>query len=350
MTATHSRPTPRRARPAFTLIELLVVIAIISVLIALLLPAVQAAREAARRMQCTNNLKQLGLALHNYESSVGAFPMAGTVRALPGGGFAYGGWSVHARVLPYIEQSAMYGAINFSVSYSDTSNHTIVRQFVSAFICPSEPKGQELVLHGGGLLAAPTNYGWTMGDWFVWGGLNGPSNRAAFEVNRSRRIAELVDGTSQTMVAAEVKAQQRYLRDFSGGLANIKNPNVMPDPNADPYAVAPEYNAGGSLQTTGHTEWVDGHVHQSGMTTSWPPNKRITRSSDQSVDLDLTGIREQNGGPTFSAINSRSYHPGGVNALFGDGSVRLIKDSIAGPTWRALGTIGGGEVISADSY
>lgn len=152
------------------------------------------------------------------------------------------------------------------------------------------------------------------------------------------------------MVAAEVKAQQRYLRDFAGGLANIKNPNVVPDSNDDPYAVAPEYNAGGSLQVTGHTEWVDGHVHQSGMTTSWPPNKRIARSTDQSVDLDLTGIREQNGGPTFSAVNARSYHPGGVNALFGDGSVRFIKDSIAGSTWRALGTISGGEIIGADAF
>jgi prepilin-type N-terminal cleavage/methylation domain-containing protein/prepilin-type processing-associated H-X9-DG protein len=335
-------------RRGFTLIELLVVIAIIGVLIALLLPAVQAAREAARRAQCTNNLKQIGLALHNYESTTGVLPMAGVTSPLPGGGVFFGGWSAHGRILPHIEQGAMYGALNFDLSYSATANTTIARQVVSTFICPSETN-PELVQHSFGL-AAPTNYGFCMGDWFVWGGFTGPDNRSAFQFNRSRRFADLKDGLSQTIVASEVKAQQRYLRDFSGGLSNIQNPNAVPEPNASPSAVAPEYNSGGSLQATGHTEWVDGHVHQSGFTTAWTPNKKTPRSSDPAVDLDLTGIREQNGGPTFSAITSRSYHPGGVNSLFGDGSVKFIKDSINGPTWRGLGTIKGREVIGADAY
>lgn len=338
----------RRCARGFTLIELLVVIAIIGVLIALLLPAVQAAREAARRVQCTNNLKQLGLALHNYENSVGALPMAGTARAVSGGGLFFGGWSIHGRVLPYLEQAAMYGALNFDLSYSEPPNHTIARMIVGAFVCPSEPK-QELVRHGFGL-AAPTNYGWNMGDWYVWGGLVGQDNRGAFQFNRSRRLAAFLDGLSQTMIAAEVKAQQRYLRDFSGGLALIQSPGTVPGPTADPHVVAPEYNAGGSLQATGHTEWVDGHVHQSGMTTAWPPNKRITRTTDPSLDLDITGIREQNGGPTYAAITARSYHPGGVNVLMGDGSVRFVKDTVHGPTWRALGTVAGGEAISGDAF
>lgn len=332
----------------FTLIELLVVIAIIAVLIALLLPAVQAAREAARRAQCINNLKQLGLATHNYESALGSFPIAGAVRALPSGGIFFGGWSAHGRVLPYLEQSNSFNAINFDHSYSAPQNSTTPSTIISAFICPSEIN-PGLTQHSFGM-AAPTNYGWCMGDWFVWGGVNGTDNRSALQFNRPRRIADFTDGTSNSLLAAEVKAQQRYLRDFSSGLANIQNPSAVPDPNADPYAVAPEYNSGGSLQASGHTEWVDGHVHQSGMTTAWPPNKRIARSSDPSVDLDLTGIREQNGGPTFSAVNARSYHPGGVNCLLADGSVKFLKNTIAGSTWRALGTIRGGEVISADQY
>jgi prepilin-type N-terminal cleavage/methylation domain-containing protein/prepilin-type processing-associated H-X9-DG protein len=336
---------PRQA--AFTLIELLVVIAIIGVLIALLLPAVQAAREAARRAQCTNNLKQLGLAVQNYETTIGALPPAGVVRPL-GTGFFFGGWSVHGRILPYTEQTNAFNAINFDLSYSNPINTTITRTLISTFLCPSEPR-QELVQHSFGL-AAPTNYGWCMGDWYVWGGLAGQQNRAAFQFNAARRLAEFSDGMSQSLLAAEVKTQQRYVRDFAGGLSNINAPDAIPQPNADPYAVAPEYNAGGSLQATGHTEWVDGHVHQSGMTTAWPPNKRISGSSDPSLDLDLTGIREQSGGPTFSAITARSHHPGGVNALFGDGSVKFIKNSIDGRTWRALGTIHSGEVVSSDAY
>ncbi len=338
-----------RTRRGFTLIELLVVIAIIGVLIALLLPAVQAAREAARRMQCTNNLKQLGLAIHNYEASLGTFPLAGTARLIPGGGVAYGGWSAHARLLPYLEQTASFAAVNFSVSYSHPSNHTIARHVVSAFVCPSDPKNQELVQHSFGL-AAPTNYGWNMGDWYVWGGFKGIDNRGAFQVNRAKRLSDISDGLSQTVVAAEVKAQQIYLRDFSGGLANVTTPSPVPGPDSDPHVAAPEYNAGGSLQTTGHTEWVDGHVHQTGFTTAWPPNKRIHRVGSPLADLDLTGIREQNGGPTYSAVNARSYHPGGVNVLMGDGSVKFVKDSINGATWRGLGTIAGGEIIGADAY
>ena len=137
-------------------------------------------------------------------------------------------------------------------------------------------------------------------------------------------------------------------------LPSVNNPNNIPGPDADPFAVAPEYDDGGCVtqnQFEFHTEWADGHTHAAGFTTAWPPNKEILgRETYPGMDLDLNGRNEENGGPTYAAITARSYHPGGVNTLSGDGSVKFIKSTIVGPAWRALGTIAGGEVLSADAY
>jgi type II secretory pathway pseudopilin PulG len=330
---------------------LLVVIAIIGVLIALLLPAVQKVREAARRAQCKNNLKQLGLALHNYGSTFGAFPPA-VVIANVGGQNAWNGWSVHGRILPFLEQAGVYNTINFDHNYEHLSNITVVVQNIELFVCPSElnSKPASHTFSGVPLLVGVTSYGWNQGDWFVWGGIaSNQRPRSPFYVNSSTQERDFIDGLSNTIVAAEVKAYQRYFRDCAG-LSTRFTPTSIPGPADDPYTVAPEYvNGAGcnaTLRDTGHTEWPDGHVHQTGVTTSWTPNRKIESSSPGRFDIDITGIREVSMvGPTYSAVTARSYHDAGVHVLLGDGAVRFVSDSIDGRAWRAAGTIAGGETV-----
>lgn len=316
-------------------------------MIALLLPAVQSAREAARRMQCSNNLKQLGLGLHNYESIAGAFPLSGVYSAKSNP--AWVGWSVHARVLPLLEQGPMFNSINFTLPYTRPDNFTVASATVSMFVCPSEvnttptppspffnsPKGV-------------TSYGFNMGDWFLYA-QGGPTTRGVFAPNLSRRLAEFTDGTSNTMVSSEAKVRNPFYMCF-GGLSNVNNPDVsmIPSPTADPFTVAPEYGGSCGAVSQSHTAWVDGNALETGVTTAWPPNKQILGKNGEG-DLDLSGRPFFAGGPTYAAMTARSFHPGGVNVLYADGSVHFIKSSIAGVTWRALGTIGGGEVISADA-
>ncbi|WP_406693379.1 DUF1559 domain-containing protein [Singulisphaera sp. Ch08] len=336
----------RSGARAFTLIELLVVIAIIAVLIALLLPAVQAAREAARRIQCTNNLKQLGLALANYEGTQSVLPPS-VVVAKNGTGFWSNGWSVQARLLPYIEQASSFNSINFTFAYSVPDNTTVARLTIAGFICPSEVRPEPKTSTTNTSQYGVANYNWNVGDWYVFGGIGASGNRGAFGANRSRRLADFTDGLSNTVVSSEVKTYQGVLTSCT--IASVLEPNMIPSPNADPFSAVPEYTSGCTLKLTAHAEWVDGAALETGFTTAWPPNK-VIKGGSSTVDVDLVGVGEKSGGPTYAAITSRSYHPGGVNSLFGDGSVRFMKSTVNGTTWRALGSVGSGEVISADSY
>jgi prepilin-type N-terminal cleavage/methylation domain-containing protein/prepilin-type processing-associated H-X9-DG protein len=341
-----------RKRRAFTLIELLVVIAIIAILIALLLPAVQAAREAARRLQCSNNIKQLGLAVHNYELTLGGLPPSAIVVSPSPGTLWTSDFGIFGRILPHIEQGNIFNSINLNSSYGDPGNMTATAETISTFICPSEVRSDRENNATFGIVG-PTNYGFCLGDWFVWAGPvpGGPITRSAFGPNLSRRWAAFTDGMSLTMLLAEVKNWQPYIRDC-GTLSQINNPANIPSPYADPKAVCPEYQGTGcAYHLEGHCEWPEVAVQHIGMTTAWPPNKQTPGGPGYSTpDMDITSERERIGGPTYAAITARSYHPGGVNILLGDGSVRFVKNSIDGFIWRALGTVAGGEVISADAY
>jgi prepilin-type N-terminal cleavage/methylation domain-containing protein len=337
-------------RRGFTLIELLVVIAIIAILIGLLLPAVQAAREAARRAQCVNNLKQLGLALHGYEATGGSLPPTLVITGSGGAVTWTNAVGAHMRILPFAEQAAVFNTINFDAELYTPANTTATATRLPLMVCPSE--GRTTFTHGTGGTMNVCNYGFCTGDWFVWGGTGDPrKNRSAFGPNQSRRWAEFGDGLSNTLLLSEGKAYQPYYRDCPGGLA-INNPDVIPPPDADPDAVVPEYRSGGcALRVEGHNEWPESGTHHIGFTTAWPPNKKIAGGPNgEYQDLDITSKREKTGGPTFAAVTARSHHPSGVNALLGDGSVRFVKSTIDGRTWRALGTVAGGEVLSGDAY
>jgi prepilin-type N-terminal cleavage/methylation domain-containing protein/prepilin-type processing-associated H-X9-DG protein len=355
---------PRSVRQGFTLIELLVVIAIIGVLIALLLPAVQSAREAARRVQCVNNLKQLGLAIHNYGDTMGTLPptlmLTGTG---PGNVTWTNSFGAHPRILPFAEQGNVFNSMNFDVDMyaAGGQNRTATSTYISLLVCPSEVR-RDFTHNVGGRMNV-CNYGFCEGDWYVWGGAGTTgTNRSAFGPNQTRRLSDFSDGLSNTLWMSEGKAYTPYYRDCNaqGTLANFGPGNTyhsgnVPPPDADPYTVAPEYKGGCSLRdgTTegGHVEWVESGVHHAGFTTAWPPNKAIRGGPNgEYADVDLNSRREKVGGMTFAAVTARSYHPGGVNALLGDGSVRFIKSSINGGTWRALGTVAGGEVISSDAF
>jgi prepilin-type N-terminal cleavage/methylation domain-containing protein/prepilin-type processing-associated H-X9-DG protein len=337
-----SRLTPTglsRRLAAFTLVELLVVIAIIGILVALLLPAIQAAREAARRMACQNNVKQIVLAAHNYESSHKALPPAllyfGTSEP------RNSNWSALARLLPYLEEENFESLIDYSVSY-DVATHQgkkLAAYRVGTYMCPSEERDRVREDTSGNPIHYPTNYGLNRGLWQVFDPTGQSAEQGAIQPNDGTRLRFFIDGTSKTLLVAEVKAYMPYLRNAA---------TTQTTPPAVPTEVC-NLPVGEFKADSGHTEWVDGRVHQTGFTGVFPPNTVVECSQGGQVyDLDWTSQREgtTNTGITYSVVTSRSYHSGGVvNVAMVDGSIHTVTRDIDLPVWRALTTRAGGEAV-----
>ncbi|WP_165069561.1 DUF1559 domain-containing protein [Paludisphaera rhizosphaerae] len=345
-----SAHVPSRFRRGFTLIELLVVIAIIAVLIALLLPAVQAAREAARRAQCVNNMKQIGLAMHNYESATGSFPPAklwsatsGTT-AGPNDGTGGKGFVLNTTafvlILPQLEQMQMSNAYNYSLpscpatnaspnltvvggNTSYLANTTVTSSVLNAYICPSDtdlqPYNATASTSNGaynGFNSQRSNYILPCGRYYEAYNLSffttTPLDGGIFSgSDRSTKLAQITDGTSNTTLSLESRRQK----------------------------TTTAYGAywGQGLWTSTH-----GIVYARTYTTNWPstmPNGPATVAQVAN-----------NPGRLGYAWSISSRHSGGVNTGFADGSVKFIKDSINPDVWFAINTLAGGEVVSADQY
>jgi prepilin-type processing-associated H-X9-DG protein len=311
-----------------------VVIAIIAVLIALLLPAVQSAREAARRVQCTNNLKQMGIALHGYHDTVGAFPMGYAT----GGPFVNGatdtapGWSWAAMILPQVEQVPLFNAANFGLAVSAPANATAIATPLLTYLCPSDiTSGPFSVTDASGnalATAAPSSYAACVGgnESDTATGINNDGlGTGAFYRDSRVRVADITDGTSQTIAVVErawCKAEGIWAGAIPGGTIRRGSQNACPTTGALFYPAA---------------TLVQAHCHM------------LNTNSDPDGGLD----------------DCSSMHPGGANFLFADGSVHFLKSILgdgadlpngttiytpAQVVFQALATRAGGEVISADSY
>ncbi len=323
MKAERSRPAHTRG---FTLIELLVVIAIIAILIALLLPAVQQAREAARRTQCKNNLKQIGLALHNYHDTHSIFPcgvFAGTGHIYRSAGMHGSGWFHQS--LPFMEQSAPYSSIsNFFASGAAVGGdnevyrapEAIRRLRLSGFMCPSDPNAGSIIgpNHANGfqgnyvMCMGSTNLG-TYGGWPA--ALHGDRRNGMFFFQSSTRMRDVIDGTSNTIMGSEGVSRGTGL-EYGG-----------PGQYWNGYWGGPLFTAAQSPNTP-----VADRIHTClNTTTRYAP----------CVTIGGTG--------TDAGVFARSLHIGGVHTMMADGSVRFVSENIDFATWQGLATRAGSEVI-----
>jgi prepilin-type N-terminal cleavage/methylation domain-containing protein len=356
-------------RRGFTLIELLVVIAIIAVLIALLLPAVQAPREAARRAQCVNNLKQFGLAMHNYHSSNDVFPMGASLCVYNYGGgtpcTTWNNWSAHAMMLNYLEQGTLYNAINFSMEgrgsdYASSANSTGYDAKISVFLCPSDPNAGRVndncyygsvgptTNAGSDTPPRPTNP--------TCPNYSSPTS-GVFAFRLAYGLRDITDGSSNTIAFSEGQAGAFSAKVAPGNMimgaglsGNAYFLNAFQNSAlvfADLQTCSAQYvplNSGNISIGHGHDWGVGGMGATLFNTIVTPNNSQYTWSACRT---DCNGGCD---GASMDYSNAQSYHPGGVNALLADASVKFLKSAISANVYWGLGTRGGGEVISGDAY
>jgi prepilin-type N-terminal cleavage/methylation domain-containing protein/prepilin-type processing-associated H-X9-DG protein len=380
----------QKARRGFTLIELLVVIAIIGVLIALLLPAVQAAREAARRSQCVNNLKQIGLALHNYHQTNNVFPMGKSEALhtnLSGGYAGWTEWSAQAMLLPYMEQTPIYSSINFyyngGYDYGTYCNGTAWTSIINSFLCPSDPNAgtSRPAIFGGTPLPNTNSYRASVGTTSAsgWDNINGKPGYAScqpdplnisggtpgctsyatgmFTYWNCYGLRDALDGSSNTVAYSEslvgdaantVLTRNNSVTGVGGAtIADVYDDSSLPQAtlsqaiNACTLAYQTKSNP---ITNANGNRWGWGATTMSMFHTIVPPNSKLAPWNSCRSTCSGCGPDDS----TFS--NAQSNHPGGVNVLFSDGSVKFIKDTVNQRTWMALGTKANSEAISADAY
>ena len=328
----------------FTLIELLVVIAIIGVLVAILLPAVQQAREAARRSQCSNNLKQLGIALHNYESTFGLFAGLPSVSAY--------GFSVQAQILPYVDQASLRNLIDFNTPLMTGSGGSqvmnpvhanVVNKVIPLFLCPSDGMQPLFTNSNTGVSSfAGTNYVVCSGSGIAANYDTRARTDGMFWWGSGVRIADITDGSSNTVMLSEALLgngvdlatlgpidPQRQMARYSGGGMGAAGAGFTGPPGNDPNLAAAAAGAA-AVDGRGRSSWIWGREHMTTFNTYITPNS-------------MTPDVHRNG---FGWFTPRSLHVGGVQVTLADGSVRFVSENVSLDAWRAYGTRAGRELPS----